>query len=171
MILVAAMPTLINIGIGLAYFLGGRGKWPVAAAYITSLALTIVIAITIVRALKRPIDLDEQRGQLDWLDSMDGDERSLWRGVAARWLRQSAVLTVLGLVPVFSAITCTAAIIRTTRVLQIAHAVGVPPAYKRTAQIVRIAATIILGTYGAIATFLPFFAMRSAINPPIILRP
>ncbi len=171
MILVAAMPTLINIGIGLAYFLGGRGKWPVAAAYITSLALTIVIAITIVRALKRPIDLDEQRGQLDWLDSLSDDDNAPWRRVAARWLRQSAVLTVLGLVPVFSAVTCTSAIIYTTRVLQIANLAGLPLAYRRAAQLVRILAVIILSTYGVIVTFLPFFAMRSAINPPIILRP
>lgn len=28
-----------------------------------------------------------------------------------------------------------------------------------------------LGTYGAIVTSLPFFAMRAAINPPIILQP
>lgn len=171
MMLVVAMPMLINIGISFVYFVSGRGKWLMAVAQIAGLALLIVIGITILRALKRPIDLDEQRGQLDWLDSLSDDDNAPWRRVAARWLRQSAVLTVLGLVPVFSASTCTAAIIRTTRVLQIANSIGLPPAYRRTAQIIRIVAAIILGVYGAIVTFLPFFSLRSAISPPVILQP
>jgi hypothetical protein len=170
MILVAALPMLTNIGVGLAYFLGGRGKWPVAVAYIASLALLVAIGFTILRALNRPLDLTDPR-DINWLDTLSGDDDALQRRVAARWLWQSIGLLVLGFIPVFSAITCTTAIIRTTRVLQIAKFTGLPPAYRRTAHAVRISTVIILGAYGAIVTFLPFFAMRSAINPPIILQP
>lgn len=170
MILVAATPMLINIGVGLAFFLGGRGKWLVVVTYIASLALMVAVAITILRTLKRPIDLDE-RDQLDWLDSLSADGNMPWRRVATRWLGEAIGLMLIGIVPVLSAATCTAAIIRTTRVLQIAKFIGLPPAYRRTAHVVRVSAVIILGTYGAIITFLPFFAMRSAINPPIILQP
>jgi hypothetical protein len=171
MMLAAAMPMLINIVISLTYILSGRGKWLMAVAQIASLALLIVIGITVLSALKRPLYLEMEHDQLDWLTSLNADENAPWHRLAARLLREAVGLTLLGLVPVLSAVTCTAAIIRTTRILQIANSVGLPPAYRRTAQIIRIVAAIILGVYGAIVTFLPFFSLRSAISPPVILQP
>lgn len=171
MIAVAAMPMLINIVISLTYILSGRGKWLMAAAQLSSLALLIAIGITILRALKRPLNLEMERDQLDWLTSLNAAEDVPWRRLATRWLSQSFILTVLGIVPVLSAVTCTAAIIRTTRIVQIVECGGLSPAYRRTAQIIRILAAIILGVYGAIVTFLPFFSLSPIINPPVILQP
>lgn len=171
MILVAAMPMLINLVISLTYIFSGRGKWLMAAAQLTSFILLISVGVTILRALQRPLNLEMERDQPDWLTSLNADEDAPWHRLAARWLRQSFALTLLGIVPVLSAVTCTAAIIRTTRVVQLAAHGGLPPDYRRAAQIIRIVAAIILGTYGAIVTFLPFFSLSPIINPPVILQP
>jgi membrane protein YdbS with pleckstrin-like domain len=76
MMLAAAMPMLINIVISLTYILSGRGKWLMAVAQIASLALLIVIGITVLSALKRPLYLEMEHDQLDWLTSLNADENA-----------------------------------------------------------------------------------------------